>query len=55
MGLDLEFANLNGRQDEFAPPYLLYQGKLNLRWGGEGGYALMLEQTRIVWDLSFYH
>jgi hypothetical protein len=55
LGLDLEFERLDpSRQTPPTPPYLLYQGMTNLRWGGIGGYALMLEQARIVWGLDFY-
>jgi len=55
LGLDLEFERFApSRQAPSAPPYLLYQGMTNLRWGGIGGYGLLLEQPRIVWDLTFY-
>lgn len=51
IGLDTEFVS---GPDDPGRPYLLYQGKANLKQGGVYGYGLLVEQPRNVWSLQFH-
>ncbi len=51
LGLDLEPTLFGGEP----APYLIYQGRTNLRFGGGAGYGLLLEQARKVWTLEVHN